>query len=197
MIEFNLKKPCSPIKIFKKIYDKTYPIKNIEAFCLSTCGNNLRPSSRFVNIKFITDNSLIFFSNYQSRKSQQIEENGNVSGVFFWNNVDIQIRVEGVIYKLDERLSDKHFQNRLHEKNILAISSRQSQRIESYEKVLEKYKENLKIHHKTKTKRPSYWGGYEIIPNLFEFWYGHKNRLNKREVFGLENDKWKKSILEP
>lgn len=197
MIEFNLKKPSSPIKIFKEIYDKTYPMKNIEAFCLSTCGIDLRPSSRFVNVKYVTDSSLIFFSNYQSKKAKHINENRNISGAFFWNNVEVQIRVEGVINKLDKKLSDIHFQNRSYEKNILAISSHQSKKVDNYERILEKYKENLETHDKAKIIRPSYWGGYEVVPNLFEFWYGHKNRLNKREVFILEGNEWQKSILEP
>jgi len=196
-MKFTSDKLSLPISLLKSIYDEAMPLKNIEALCLSTCGNDLKPSSRLVNIKYITSNSLIFFSNYNSRKSLQINENNSISGLFFWNKVNIQIRLEGEIYNLNSTLSDKHFKNRSFEKNILAISSSQSKEVENYERVKKNYKKIYDKYKGCELKRPSYWGGFEIIPNYFEFWYGHKNRLNKRLRYRLKNNEWIEDYLQP
>lgn len=198
MIDFKSDKYNRPLNKFKDIYieSKNAGQKNIEALCLSTCGRDQRPSSRLINIKYITENSLIFFSNYDSKKAKDIQHNNNISGIFFWNNINIQIRLEGIINKIDSTESDEHFSQRSLEKNILAISSAQSNIIKSYDEVLKKYN-NIKDNKHALTQRPSYWGGYEIKPNYFEFWYGHKNRLNKRVSYIYEDDEWNKFYLEP
>ena len=182
MIQFSIKKKDSPyMKVFRE-YEKAKSLsqKNIEAFCLSTCGKSLKPSSRFVNIKYIKDGELIFFTNYTSKKANEIEENENVSGVFYWSKTGVQIRFEGKIKKTSSAFSDEHFKKRSIEKNILAISSNQSSVIDSYEKVLENYQKTMDDNDFM--QRPNYWGGYSIEPNLIEIWQSHSNRLNKRTV---------------
>jgi pyridoxamine 5'-phosphate oxidase len=198
MIDFKSKKYNRPIARLKDIYfeSKNAGQKNIEALCLSTSGRNQKPSSRLINIKYITENSLIFFSNYDSKKAKDIKYNNNISGVFFWNNINVQIRLEGIINKLEPTESNEHFAQRSSEKNVLAISSSQSNIIKSYDEVVKKYNTIINNKHAI-TQRPSYWGGYEIKPSYYEFWYGHKNRLNKRVAYIYENDKWNKFYLEP
>ena len=89
-----------------------------------------------------------------------------------------------------------HFHNRSIEKNTLAISSSQSSRIESYNEVIQKYKNTLKSIT-PKTKRPEYWGGFSLIPYYFEFWVGHESRINKREVYESSDSNWNNYFLEP
>ena len=111
MIDFKSDKYNRPLNKLKDIYieSKNAGQKNIEALCLSTCGRDQRPSSRLINIKYITENSLVFFSNYDSKKAKDIQHNNNISGIFFWNNINIQIRLEGIINKIDSTESDEHF----------------------------------------------------------------------------------------
>lgn len=198
MIEFKSKQLQQPIKILKNFYEKA--IQNdqssVEAFCLSTCSENLMPSSRYVNIKYITQNELVFFSNYESKKAKQIEVNNNISGVFFWNQINIQVRLEGKIRKLSSTESDKYFLSRKLEKNALSISSNQSTIIKNYSLVHDKYM-NVLNDKELLNKRPKYWGGYKIIPSYFEFWEGHKNRINKRVVYMHKDNQWVKYYLEP
>lgn len=190
-----------PFIYLKDCYQKSFKTeKAIEAISLSTIDIEKRkPYSRFVNIKYIDNNKLIFFSNYQSNKAIQINKVNNVSCIFYWKSTQTQIRIEGSIMKCSQEMSDNHFKNRNREKNALAISSNQSKSIKSYENVKEKFDITLASDSKL-DKRPDYWGGYEIKPNYFEFWAGKSNRLNMREEFRLvdeENGLWTKAFLEP
>ena len=92
--------------------------------------------------------------------------------------------------------SDEYFYNRSRKKNALAIISRQSKKLDSYNNFVDKYNKTLE-RNKDLDKRPDYWGGFSFRPNYFEFWEGHKNRLNKREVYNLENGLWERDYLQP
>jgi|TARA_B100001063_G_scaffold243930_1_gene275596 pyridoxamine 5'-phosphate oxidase len=196
VIKFNLKKNIEPYEIFLKNYKLAELASqgNIEAACLSTCSSKKIPHSRFINIKYINDNEFIFFSNYQSLKAEDIQDNNNVALTFYWNSINLQIRIQGIVNKLDKKRSNDHWKLRQNEKNILSISSNQSSKISSYSKVEEKYK---KYANQDFLNRPNYWGGYIIVPDYFEIWQGHKSRINKREVFKFVNDSWENFFLEP
>jgi len=148
-----------------------------------------------VNIKYICNDKIVFFSNYDSNKGKQIEFSQNVSCLFFWPTINMQIRMLGDIKKCTKNFSDEHFYNRSQLKNALAISSNQSAVISSFSKVKQKFDDCVK--NKNLSERPDYWGGYEIEPVYFEFWKGGENRLNKREEYKLEENEWTFSILEP
>jgi pyridoxamine 5'-phosphate oxidase len=185
-----------PLKKFIEIYNDALKKGqlNIEAICISTSSENGIPSSRMVNIKYVEDNNFVFFTNYNSKKSNDLKNNNNISCVFYWPSIDNQIRINGIAEKIDSKESDIHFNNRDRKKNALAISSNQSKKIISYEKVLEQYQEVLNSNDCL--KRPEYWGGFKIIPQYYEFWLGNDSRINKREVFELIDNKWNKYILE-
>ena len=165
----------------------------VESACLGTVCENNKSHSRFINIKYINDN-FIFYTNYNSPKSKQVEKNNNVSLTFFWNTVNTQIRINGKISKLNNFFNDSHWSKRSNEKKALAISSKQSKNIKSYDEVVDNYK---KILISSKMDRPSYWGGYSIKPLSFELWKGHENRLNKRILYKLKHEKWIKEYLQP
>lgn len=185
-----------PLEKFIEIYNDALKKgqSNIEAICISTSSKNGIPSSRMVNIKYVEDNNFVFFTNYNSKKSNDLKNNNNISCVFYWPSIDNQIRINGIAEKIDSKESDIHFNNRDRKKNALAISSNQSKKIISYEKVLEQYQEVL--NSEDCLKRPEYWGGFKIIPQYYEFWLGNDSRINKREVFELNDNKWNKYILE-
>jgi pyridoxamine 5'-phosphate oxidase len=188
-----------PLREFSRFYEKALLSnqQSIEASCVSTKKKKKKSAhSRFVNIKYVNNQDFIFFSNYESNKANEIKTSSKVSMAFYWNTINVQIRIEGNINKIDEIVSDKHFNIRGDEKNALAISSRQSRKIDSYELVKKNYKIQLDKANKT-FKRPIYWGGYSISPYYFEFWEGHKSRLNKRDVYEKNLDNWNHFLLHP
>ena len=199
MIKIIQTKPIKPLEIFIDLYGKAINSnqKNTEAICISSYDvKSSQVESRFVNLKYITDNQWIFFSGYEGPKSIQFKNHPQISGLFYWPNTDVQIRIKAKIKKAELIFSNNHFKNRHRSKNALAISSNQSQQIESYEKILENF--NKVNDSKSDLKeRPNYWGGYSFEPFYFEFWEGHESRLNKREVYEKSDDSWKHLILQP
>jgi len=149
-----------------------------------------------INLKYIIDNEWTFFSNYQSPKALQFQKHDQISVIFYWDSIDVQIRVKAKVRKSNDNLSDEHFKSRASEKNALAISSMQSSKINSYKNVVDNYNEILAKNDQV-SKRPNYWGGFSFVPYYFEFWEGHKNRINKRNVYSLEKDIWKNYYLQP
>ena len=185
-----------PYKKFLYLYHKAASFNqiSIEAVCLSTINlTNKSAHSRFVNIKYLDNKNFIFFTNYNSNKAKEINTSSKIALNFFWSSINTQIRIEGKIQKLDEQLSDEHFRNRDNKKNALAISSNQSEKIDSYENIKKNYEIQIEKTNEL-TKRPNYWGGYTITPYYFEFWEGNEARVNKREAFKLSKGIWKVSI---
>ena len=199
MIKIDFKSPSEPMLFFKSFYDKAIVEgeKFPEACAISSIDKfSSEVDSRFVNIKYVFDDSLVFFSNYDSPKSIQFQSHNIVSALFFWSSIYVQIRMKAKIIKTDEAFSDEHFYKRSDSKNILAIVSEQSKEIDSYQSIVKKY-ENFK-NMGNKITRPKNWGGYKIKPFYIEFWKGHDSRINKREVFYMEsNHDWRKKILQP
>jgi pyridoxamine 5'-phosphate oxidase len=188
----------TPYNLIEKYYDLAFNKneENIEAISISSYSSEKNEvDSRFVNLKMIDNDEFIFFSNYQSPKASQFLSNNQIAAVFFWRTINVQIRMKAKIKKLPSEVSDKYFSERSKDKNALAISSRQSQKISSYEDVIKNY--NLVLDESNLEIRPDYWGGYSFTPYYFEFWEGHKSRLNKREVFEKNDDSWKHFILQP
>ncbi len=171
--------------------------RGIEA--ISVSSYNLETNeveARYVNLKYITGNEWIFFSNYNSPKAQQFSAHKQVSALIFWSSINTQIRIKALISKTSIEFSDEHFKRRSKEKNALAISSNQSQNIDSFDEVEKNFHQTLKFMTKD-TARPDFWGGFSLIPYYFEFWQGHKNRLNKRHVFEQKADEWEERFLQP
>ena len=198
MINLAKAEESRPYEIFKKLYDEAHKNKqvNIEACCISSFNSDLsKVSSRFVNIKYIKGSKFYFFSNYSSSKAKDFMTHKQISFIFFWPAISSQIRINAEIFRATSDESDEHFGNRSLEKNALAISSRQSEKIQAYSDVEKNFLEILE--NGNLSQRPKYWGGYYFIPDSFEFWRGHKSRLNKRELFTKENNGWSKSILQP
>ena len=184
---------------FAKLYNEALAAKqqNIEAICISSFDDkNKESNSRFVNLKYIINDEWIFFSNYMGPKGSEFKNNPNISAAFFWQQTNTQIRVKAQISKSSSEFSDDHFKKRDKEKNILAISSNQSKKIDTYEDFLDVFEQASKVISDT-TKRPDHWGGYSFRPYYFEFWQGHNQRINKREAYILEEDSWKNTFLQP
>lgn len=198
MISFqNIKKEL-PFKIFYKNYQRALEAKqkNIEAIAISSFNKITNEvDSRFVNLKYVNEDKFIFFSNYNSPKSLAFDSNNQISGLIFWPSINLQIRLKAKIKKTSRRFNQNYFQTRLIDKNALAISSRQSQIIKSFDLVKENYKKIKKTEDLLKC--PKYWGGFAFKPYEIEFWEGNKYRLNRRDCYKRKGKVWHHSILEP
>ncbi len=188
-----------PVKQFVSWLDVAIneQVKEPNAMVLSTVSSDLKPSSRVVLLKGVGNEGFIFYTNYLSKKGNELAYNNNASLVFFWPELERQVRVEGIVKKLKSELSDEYFSKRPEDSKIGAIISPQSQIIPNRDFLLEKKRELEKGLEENKLKRPNYWGGYILSPNLFEFWQGRPNRLNDRIQYSLENMSWKIVRLAP
>ena len=188
-----------PYKYFEKYYNSAIQAnqRSIEAISISSFNKDSNEvESRYVNLKYIIGNEWTFFSNYDSPKSKDFLSHDQISALLYWGSLNLQIRFKAKIYKSSNEFSDEHFKTRTKEKNALAISSSQSQFVESYSEVEKSYENVLSTINKD-TQRPDFWGGFTFVPYYFEFWEGHKNRLNKRHVFQLQEKTWKEWFLQP
>ena len=198
MIIFNKLSQELPYLKFKMCYENALKLnqKNIEAISISSFSKSTEEvNSRFVNLKFINNNEFIFFSNYESPKSQQFNEHSQISALIFWHKTNTQIRLKAKIKKTSLKFNNKYFKNRSKEKNALAISSNQSLPIESFEDVLKNYNRTIKTSNLKIC--PDYWGGFSFAPYYFEFWEGNKSRLNKRLVYQINDKHWEQFIIQP
>jgi len=187
-----------PFEIIHNLYNLALAAKqkNINAIAISSFNSEKKEvDSRFVNLKFIKDNQLIFFTNYNSPKSIAFKSHPQITALLYWSSINVQIRMKAKLKKTSKEYNQEYFFNRSKEKNALAISSNQSKRIDSFNKVKMNFKKSLK--HDDLKKCPKYWGGYAFIPYEIEFWEGNESRLNKRDLYKKDNDKWNHYILEP
>ena len=186
-----------PITLFQQWLSKAITYSNdANAFVLSTVNINGVPSSRVLLLRGITEKGFSFFTNYSSRKSQEIKFNSNVCMNFFWPEMERQVRINGSISRLSVQESDDYFNSRPYESRIGAWCSPQSQVIESRE-VFENKILELKKKYPNEVPRPENWGGYTIMPNEIEFWQGRANRLHDRFLYNKQGKNWTINRLAP
>jgi len=167
------------------------------AMNLSTADDFGQPSSRMVLLKSISDEGMVFYTDYESHKGKILQKNSKAALNFWWAKTDKQIRIEGVCIKTSDQESDEYFQSRPRGSQISASVSLQSKEIRNYENLVKEAKDLEKRSSGSNLKRPSRWGGYKLIPNRIEFWKNEVNRLHRRELFILESNKWRKTLLSP
>jgi pyridoxamine 5'-phosphate oxidase len=168
------------------------------AMTLATASADGMPSARIVLLKEFSEKGFIFFTNYHSYKGKQLEENPKACLVFFWKEVERQVRLTGLVEKISPEESEKYFHSRPVESQLGANASPQSQVIESREWLDARYKKLAKKTGDKTIKRPLYWGGYRVKPVIFEFWQGRPGRLHDRLQYTLqENGSWKIERLAP
>ena len=167
------------------------------AMNLSTADDFGQPSSRMVLLKSISDEGMVFYTDYESHKGKILQKNSKAALNFWWAKTDKQIRIEGVCIKTSDQESDEYFQSRPRGSQISASVSLQSKEIRNYENLVKEAKDLEKRSSGSNLKRPSRWGGYKLIPKRIEFWKNEVNRLHRRELFILESNKWRKTLLSP
>ena len=156
-----------------------------------------RISSRVVLLKDLDADGFTFFTNYESNKALQIEANPVGSLLFFWPQIERQVRIEGKILKEQQHKSDEYFKSRPEGSKIGAWASPQSRRVPNREYLENLQKDYLQLFKSRSLERPEYWGGYKLIPNLIEFWQGRENRLHDRFEYTRNGGTWEVFRLAP
>ena len=167
------------------------------AFALATCSADGRPANRMLLLKEYSEGGFVFYTNYTSRKGLELEVNPKACMLFYWTEIEKQIRIEGKIEKYGSEQSDLYFESRPIGAQAAACVSPQSKEVDR--ETLEKAWQQLMLEaEKSPLLRPQSWGGYILIPDYFEFWQGRENRLHDRIVYC--NNKaagWEKKRLAP
>ncbi len=167
------------------------------AMILATADKKAIPSVRVVLLKGVNEKGFVFYSNYESRKGKDLMENPNASLLFFWKELERQIRISGKVIKLTHKESEIYFHSRPYESQLAAWASEQSRVIPNRNYLDEKFAEMKSKYDGGEVPLPSFWGGFKLIPESFEFWQGRENRLHDRIIYSKENNKWKTARLAP
>lgn len=173
-------------------------IDEINAFTLATSSAEAKPSARIVLLKDYDEKGFVFFTNYTSNKGHQLSQNPEVAMVFFWKELERQVRIEGLAEKVSPEESDTYFNTRPAGSRIGAWASPQSKAIESRTVIEDNAKKYEKLFAEQPIPRPPHWGGYRVKPTMFEFWQGRPSRLHDRIQYCLEkNGSWTIERLAP
>ena len=173
-------------------------IDEVNAMTLATASADGFPAARIVLLKGYDAEGFVFYTNYHSFKGQQLEENPRACLVFFWKELERQVRITGLIHKVTAAESDEYFHSRPEGSRIGAWTSPQSQVIENRQQLEEKEKELITAFEGKEIPRPLHWGGYRVKPLIVEFWQGRPSRLHDRIQYTMEdNGGWKIERLAP
>ena len=182
----------SPFLQFEAWFNEAvaFPIAEPNAMALSTCDNQNQPNARMVLLKQFDETGMVFFSNYESQKAQELSTNPKASLLFWWSPLNRQVRLQGVIHKTDPKNSADYFHSRPLESQIAAIISPQSKKITDKSVLMQKHQTLLSQHQQAGTLPdcPDYWGGFKFVPHRFEFWQGNAHRLSDRFAYDYDSN---------
>jgi pyridoxamine 5'-phosphate oxidase len=188
-----------PIIQFRKWFDEALnaEVPEANAMSLATVGNNGRPSSRIVLIKQFDERGFTWFTNFNSRKGCELSNCPHAALLFHWVELERQVRIEGQVEKISEGENESYFHSRPLKSRLSAITSAQSQIIDSRESLEAQYL-NVEQRCGEHPQRPKNWGGYRLSPRILEFWQGRQDRLHDRILYILDkNSKWQRQRLQP
>jgi pyridoxamine 5'-phosphate oxidase len=190
-----------PLKQFAKWLDEVRASGVSEqdaiSMTLATATKDARPSARVVLLKSFDDSGFVFYTNYLSRKGQELDENPQSCLLFYWSTFWRQVRIEGTVEKVSAAESEEYFQSRPLGSKLGAWASNQSEVVDSRDTLEARFAE-LEKRFGEEVPRPPHWGGYRLKPNSIEFWQGRDNRLHDRLRYNLmEDGAWVIERLEP
>lgn len=188
-----------PIARFLKIYEraKRKDPGDHTRVALATTDEDGRPSVRMVLLRGIDERGFVFFTNYNSRKAQEIEVNPQAALCFYWESIKEQIRVEGTVERAGNNESDVYFASRERGSQLAAWASKQSSPLESRAELLTEYVKAKARFSGREVPRPDFWGGFRLHPKRIEFWSNKTHRMHDRVAFVHKGDTWAKERLYP
>lgn len=191
--------PSNPLALFRAWFDEAVAAKLPEPYAMSlaTCGGDNRPSVRIVLMRELTEQGVVFYTNYDSAKGQDIADNPNAEVLFFWHSLERQVRLSGQMVKVSAEKSAAYFAKRPRESQLGAwVSQPQSGVVDNRQTMEEKFLA-LDQQHAQNVPYPSFWGGYELIIDHAEFWQGRLGRMHDRMAYTKQGDAWQIMRLLP
>ena len=191
---------ANPVDLFKKWFAlaEKSEINDPNALSVATSSKNGIPSVRMVLLKGLSDKGFVFYSNFNSKKGNDLKNNPNASMCFHWKSLRRQVRITGKVAVVEKEEADNYFNSRKYGSKISAWASSQSEKMGNRNEFLNKIKEYEKKFPKEKdVPRPPHWSGWRILPNEIEFWVEVDNRSHQRLIYKKESGKWVKEILYP
>ncbi|HKL36393.1 MAG TPA: pyridoxamine 5'-phosphate oxidase [Salegentibacter sp.] len=199
LLEENI--PSLPLPLFTYWFEEAEAnaeIAEVNAMNLATCGVEGFPKNRIVLLKSFGANGFSFYTNYNSEKAKDIEENPRVCLSFFWPALERQVIIKGIAMKISEEESSSYFASRPRGSQLGAWASNQSNILGSREELEAQLKEVEEKYKDKEVEKPQHWGGYLVTPRSFEFWQGRNNRLHDRIIYEfIEKDTWERNRLAP
>ena len=191
---------ANPVDLFKKWFAaaEKSEINDPNALSVATSSKDGIPSVRMVLLKGLSDKGFVFYSNFNSKKGNDLKNNPNASMCFHWKSLRRQVRITGKVAVVEKEEADNYFNSRKYGSKISAWASSQSEKMGNRNEFLNKIKEYEKKFPKEKdVPRPPHWSGWRILPNEIEFWVVVDNRSHQRLIYKKESGKWVKEILYP
>ena len=191
----------NPIDLFGQWFNeaKKTEINDPNALSLATVGKNGIPSVRMVLLKDFNSDGFVFYTNLNSRKSEEIKSNANASMCFHWKSLLRQVRITGEISKVSDTAADNYYNSRSYGSRIGAWASNQSSILKSRDELLKSIEEfKKKYSNENNVPRPKHWSGWNLTPYEIEFWLDGENRIHERLCYTKKNNEdWEKNLLNP
>ena len=192
---------ADPIKLFEEWFNeaKKSEINDPNALALATADKSGFPSVRMVLLKDFNNKGFVFYTNFNSKKSNDLKENPKASLCFHWKSLLRQIRINGKMSLVSDQVANEYYSSRAYESRIGAWASKQSEELNSREQLLKSIQDyKKKYSNKSDVPRPSHWSGWILSPDSIEFWLDGENRIHERLKYNKDNSgKWIKSLLSP
>ena len=190
-----------PIQLFKLWMDeaKKSELNDPNALSLATSDKNNFPSVRMVLLKDFSQNGFVFYTNLNSQKGNELKENPRVAMCFHWKSLLRQVRINGTVTQVDNKVADQYYNSRGYESRIGAWASKQSEELNNRDQLINSIKEyKKKYNDENKVPRPSHWSGWNLSPLSIEFWLDGDSRIHERLRYTKDSSgKWIKSLLSP
>ena len=189
---------ADPIAQFRKWFDDAVrgALPMVNAMTLASVSAGGKPSARIVLLKGVDERGFVFYTHYESRKAQELSANPRAALLFYWIELEREVRVEGTIERTTAAESDQYFESRPLGSRLAAIASAQSTVLRDRGELEKRYSDTVKRYGDS-PPRPANWGGYRVVPDAVEFWQGRPNRLHDRLLYSRRAASWEIARLSP